>query len=482
MPRLKKLYHVSPENIQQLMPRYSPKFGTKGIFVTPSIHSIYHSWAGWATQKSKSPKFSGRSTYRTPQGEFQSLTLYTLSLPMEDYLEAEKRHLARWESCDTASPGCWGWDVEVFIPQDLMKNLKIVGRKTKLARSFFTRNTDSLKGRREPKKPETTPLADVHKLLKLEIDQLRNSIKFLRKEELLSMKASLQGANLKHFIPRDVWLGFDYEISGEDEKQKHARILRRQKRVEEALVPLKAKRDEMISVIDKQLKTMNESLIIQGGTMSIKNLIFEGDIEEVAEYPEGFDIEHFKSIPSFKGRVEYAKQHLGKMGTGSARVVLDADANHVIKIAKNAKGIAQNELEADVSRLGSDIIASVVDHDDEYFYLESEKASKMTPGLWKSITGWTWDEWMSTFGNYMLRMNGRRSSFRVPEDFEDIEETEFFNELVGLAANYDMPTGDLMRISSWGVIVRDGERKAALIDYGLSSQVFNDYYAPGRRR
>ena len=43
-------------------------------------------------------------------------------------------------------------------------------------------------------------------------------------------------------------------------------------------------------------------------------------------------------------------------------------------------------------------------------------------------------------------------------------------------ADLDMTHGDITRISSWGVVNRDGKEKLVLVDFGLNKQVWNNYY------
>ena len=205
--------------------------------------------------------------------------------------------------------------------------------------------------------------------------------------------------------------------------------------------------------------------------------LYEGWLEE-ADYPEGFDIETFKSLPSFKKRVQYARDHLGKIGAGSARIVFGVDPFTVVKIAMNKKGLAQNEAEVDVSRRGYDITAKVDEFDGEsYLYIEMERAKKLNKSDWKRLTGWSFDDWMNTLNNRMLDLTGNRGYRRMtPEDFEDIEESELFSDVVEMMMNFSMPTGDVARASSWGIVTRDGKKVPVMIDYGLTSDILEKYY------
>jgi len=206
--------------------------------------------------------------------------------------------------------------------------------------------------------------------------------------------------------------------------------------------------------------------------------LYEGYIDE-ADFPEGFDIQEFKHLSSFKKRVAYAKSHLERIAGGSGRVVFVADPDTVVKIALNKKGQAQNEVEDEISRIGYDIVTKVKDADtDGYLYLEVERAKKAKRSDWKNITGWSFDDWSATFSNYMNDRRGRRGFIRllVPEDYEDIEETNLFNELIVLSADFDLPVGDFLRLSSWGTVNRGSGDQLVLVDYGLNKNVLQTYY------
>lgn len=212
-----------------------------------------------------------------------------------------------------------------------------------------------------------------------------------------------------------------------------------------------------------------------------KKQLCEAWLDE-ADYPEGFSLETFRTLSSYKKRAEYAKKYLGRLGKGSGRIVFAADRNTVVKIAVNKKGLAQNDVEADVSRIGYENIAKVIDHDDEYLYIEAERAQKIKKSDWKRLTGWTFDEWSNTLNNYINENRGQSTGWKlpVPPDFEEIEETELFNNIVTMMADFDMPVGDVAKINSWGMVTREGKEVLVLVDYGLTQSVWEEYY--GHRR
>jgi hypothetical protein len=95
-------------------------------------------------------------SYKSGPGQRESytnLTLYTLEMPVEKYLECDKHH---WEVAEEdskrhpeTSMGAWGWDVETFIPEEYMKYLKIVGRVTKESSEFYN-ESDRLRNMKNP--------------------------------------------------------------------------------------------------------------------------------------------------------------------------------------------------------------------------------------------------------------------------------------------------------------------------------------------
>lgn len=118
----------------------------------------------------------------------------------------------------------------------------------------------------------------------------------------------------------------------------------------------------------------------------------EEPLEEMA-YPINFNLEEFSRIPTFSGRKKYCDERLQKIGTGSSRIVYRVDDEKALKIAKNKKGIAQNEHEADWGRNNYDIFAKIYEADENnYTWIEMELASKIKPSDFKRLVGVSWAE------------------------------------------------------------------------------------------
>jgi hypothetical protein len=208
-------------------------------------------------------------------------------------------------------------------------------------------------------------------------------------------------------------------------------------------------------------------------TESQYNNLIQKDLDE--DYPVSWSIDEFKKLTSFSARVNYCNQHLQRLSSGSSRIVYKIDDNKDLKLAKNKKGIAQNETEIDFGNDSyvNDVVAKIFDHDENNLWVEMELAKKVTPSIFKNIVG-------VTFENYCHIIKYRNSisvdfGFTVskPENYNDIWENEFVYNMMDFMVNYELPWGDLCRLSSYGLV---GNNRIVLIDYGLTSDVYDTYY------
>lgn len=199
-------------------------------------------------------------------------------------------------------------------------------------------------------------------------------------------------------------------------------------------------------------------------------------VEEVAQYPEGFDIKTLKTLPSFAEKKRYIMKFLPYMGAGSSRIVFAADNGTVLKLAKNQKGIAQNEAEYDISQYAEDsgfedLITKVLDSDPDNLWVESERARKATSADWKKIYGITQREAM--FKLWQNLSTSRRSFQR--DNIAELEKSNpKFVELLKALQNFmevnSVLSGDIARPSSWGVVSRNREDRLILLDYGYTAE------------
>ena len=203
-------------------------------------------------------------------------------------------------------------------------------------------------------------------------------------------------------------------------------------------------------------------------------------LQEMA-YPKSFNMEEFKSLTSFKKRLEYANTHLPrKLGSGSSRTIFQIDDEKVLKLAHNKKGFAQNEVEEDFYLQGFDIIAKVYDFDqDNHTYLEMELAKKITKKRFKQLVGVSLEDVWNYLYNFRIQYNlkGVSRYDRIKEVPEGIEENPFVQELKDIVLSYDMMVpGDFGRESTYGEVMRDGNPTVVIIDFGLTNSVYDDFY------
>lgn len=189
--------------------------------------------------------------------------------------------------------------------------------------------------------------------------------------------------------------------------------------------------------------------------------------------------------------IKEADKKLKRLAVGSARRVYDFKDNKVVKVAMNAKGIAQNEVECDLSQdqYINYMFTKMHYCAENYSFLIAEKAEKITKGDFKSITGVDFDVFEEYIRSYMHSVMGKqlwgmRSTDTIIEEEDDFDpENEFVYDIVNMILNYGLENvhGDMIRISSYGKVMRDGQPDIVIVDYGLNQEVFDAHYAPKRK-
>ena len=222
-----------------------------------------------------------------------------------------------------------------------------------------------------------------------------------------------------------------------------------------------------------------------------KIIITEQQLDAIKEmaYPVSFNMEEFKSIRSFADRVKYCENRLKKLGAGTSRRVYQIDNEKCLKLAKNSKGIAQNIEEIN---LGNDMyagscFAKVYDYDQNGLFVEMELARKAKESDFERLVGIPFDVYcdiiVRTAANYLPSNNQSRNWInKSMEDsyeyvMDNIDDFEFISQVIDYMGNYQVKTyGDLQRLSSYGVVRRDGQEEMVIVDFGLTEDVFNNYY------
>ena len=215
------------------------------------------------------------------------------------------------------------------------------------------------------------------------------------------------------------------------------------------------------------------------------------DIVNEMAYPSTFDMAHMLAIPSYGGRIRYCAERLRKIGQGSSRVVFDVDDEKVLKVAKNKKGIVQNEEESMRWKQSYDCFAKVYEFSDDGIFLEMQKARKAKNSDFKKLTGYDFDVmkwWIEEIRNeYAARSSYYSRS--IPSGYRELFDSDEWNaglddyNIFAAVRSYleDTQTetiGDMQRSSTWGVVSENGEERLVMVDFGLSDEIYAQYYHP----
>ncbi len=135
-----------------------------------------------------------------------------------------------------------------------------------------------------------------------------------------------------------------------------------------------------------------------------------------------------------------------KLGSGSGRRVYDLQNGMALKIAKNVRGYAQNQIEAIISEMDdSQLFAKVLFISKDNLYLVMEKAESVTD--------------FSQVLHYFKAVSNRELFQR--DDFSYIPR------------KYNLLLSDLCRPVNWGIL----NGRPVIIDYGFTGRIKRKYYS-----
>jgi len=199
-----------------------------------------------------------------------------------------------------------------------------------------------------------------------------------------------------------------------------------------------------------------------------------------------FNLGEFQNCKTFAARLKYCKEHLGpSFGKGSSRIIFELTDELVLKLAINEKGKAQNRVEAQMSRENDGIVVNVESVSDDYEWIIEENVLPAKKSDFKKVLNLSWDDFQSfvvaTFNAYAP--NGRKSFYYAMDDemyeycMEEHPDNWFFRGIWDYMTNYNIPLGDMLRLSTYGLTERDGDAQIIILDAGLTYEVYNQFYA-----
>lgn len=210
-----------------------------------------------------------------------------------------------------------------------------------------------------------------------------------------------------------------------------------------------------------------------------------------APLPGDWDPAQFQNnTTSYKSRLAYALERAKKVGTGSSRVAMTIEYEGrptVLKVAKNQKGLAQNQVEADIlsdgyaSQLG--IMIPIIDYDEQNTqptWIHTELAQKATEKQLCQLMGcdslWTLVQYsLALVGkNRLYSMQTLENNMREKGITDEQIETcqEYANSLGDLSASFNVELADFSRAANWGLF----NGRPVVIDVGFNTDVMTQYY------
>lgn len=217
--------------------------------------------------------------------------------------------------------------------------------------------------------------------------------------------------------------------------------------------------------------------------MRAEEFIKENETIMEVPLPSDWDIPQ----SSYKKRIEYAVARAQKLAAGSSRVAFTIDYDGrptVLKIAKNKKGMGQNEAEArllnDYTLQHLGIAIPIIDYDQEHrhpVWIQTEKANKATEKQLCAIMKCPSLDILIEHASYIANgINASKLQNWLKERLsEDDMETffEYSDKLTDLSVSYKLNIHDFKRAKNWGILP-DGS--PVIIDLGYTEDVQKNYY------
>ena len=163
------------------------------------------------------------------------------------------------------------------------------------------------------------------------------------------------------------------------------------------------------------------------------------------------------------------------------------DDEKCLKLAKNRKGIAQNEAENDYCLQQLDLCPIIYDCDRNGLWIEAQMAKPAKATDFKRLTGYGWDvfcAWVDYVATQYLnprlsKYHGEFKEIFKSEEFENFlyNKISIFSKINTYMTDYMLKLyGDLQKLSSWGVVSDNGQEKLVLVDSGLNDIVGKEHY------
>jgi hypothetical protein len=181
-------------------------------------------------------------------------------------------------------------------------------------------------------------------------------------------------------------------------------------------------------------------------------------------------LKNIEKLETHGARKKYAEKNLKHLSSGSSRIVYLTSDKTIIKLAKNDKGLAQNEAESN-PKMKSKFINRTISSAKNNSWMQTHYLDKISVKDFEEMTGLDFDDFGDSI-RYGLKNVSGHSDKKKPKNFDEVSKSEIYKEMKKIGDKNKLMGGDLARISSWGK--KDGH--PVLIDAGLTKEVFSEFY------
>lgn len=181
-------------------------------------------------------------------------------------------------------------------------------------------------------------------------------------------------------------------------------------------------------------------------------------------------LSNLEGLETYNARKKYAERNLKHLSSGSSRIVYLTPQKTIIKLAKNDKGIAQNEAESN-PKMKSKFLNQIISYAKNGSWLETHYLEKITEKEFEQMTGLGFEDFGDSLRFGLKGVSGNKDAEK-PENFDKVSQSDIYKELKDIGERFKLLPGDLARISSWGT--KDG--RPVLIDAGLTRDIFDEFY------
>ena len=181
-------------------------------------------------------------------------------------------------------------------------------------------------------------------------------------------------------------------------------------------------------------------------------------------------LRNLENLETFNARKKYAEKNLEHLSSGSSRIVLLTSDKTIIKLAKNDRGLAQNQVEAKL-KTSSKYFNPTLSFAKNYAWIETNHLEKITAKEFEKLTKINFDDFGEAIRSGLKSISGNTDKEK-PDNFDDVSKSSIYKEVKEVGLSNKLMGGDLARISSWG----KKDNHPVLLDTGLTRKVYDDFY------